>query len=53
MIVIQPKFKNYDGLFPAEGLKYIFKQISKIIIDYNLVATVEDDFNKFEIYCKI
>jgi hypothetical protein len=52
MIVIQPKYRNYDGLFPAEGLKYIFDKISNIIVNYNLVATGKDDFNKFEIYCK-
>lgn len=51
MLVIQWKYKGYDGPFPALGMKLLNEQIPKLIVRYDHQNEVSDNHNSFSIYC--
>ena len=51
MLIIQPRYKNYSGVFPALGMKFLYKNLDKLIENYTYVGTVKDAFNELNLYC--
>lgn len=53
MIIIQEKYANYQGPFPATGMKYLYENISELLNKYEFKSEVSDNHNQFKIYCYI
>ena len=52
LLILQPKYYNYDGPFPAKGLKYIYKNLDLTLEKYDFREKLNDNHNNFMVYCK-
>jgi hypothetical protein len=51
MLIVQPKYENYSGPFPAVGMKYLYNNLDDLLKYYSFYSLIEDNFNKFKIFC--
>ena len=51
MLLVQERHANYQGPFPALGMKYLYENISELIKNYELMSIVSDNHNSVKVYC--
>ena len=51
MLIVQPKYFAYAGPFPAAGMKYLYNNLDGLLKYYQFNSVIEDNFNKFKVYC--
>lgn len=52
MLIVQPRYRNYTGPFPAIGMRHLYANIDALLPAFEFKELVEDARNAFEVYCR-